>query len=502
MSVVRIHPSMSSTSRRSVVVIGAGIGGLAAAARLARDGFDVRVVEKEPGPGGRCGRLAKGGFVWDIGPTILLLPDVLREHFAACGARMEDTLALTQCDPNYRMHFRDGSTLTMSADLRAMQVELERLAPGSFEGFTKFLALGARQKEIAFRTFLSRTYDGPGAMLRPATVMALLQSRSYRSLHAVVAECVADERLRIALTFQTMYLGLSPFDGPALFGLLPYTELKDGIWYATGGMAAIASALADLARSAGARIDYGCAVKRIERTAGRASAVVCASGEQIEADVVLANADLPYVYRELLGRPLKRTRRFTSSAYMMFLGVDRQWDSVLHHNVLFGDGYEQSFRSIFDERRVPDDPSFYVASPVRSDPGVAPEGSSALYVLMPVPHLARGGMDWSDTRVIGKLRGHVLDRMEATIAPGLRASIRVEAQMTPVDWRDRFSLENGSAFGLSHTLTQVAGMRPPNRDASTRNLYFVGASTQPATGIPNVLIGAKHVAARIAEEHA
>jgi phytoene desaturase len=501
-SVLRIDSLMRTTSKRRVVVIGAGIGGLAAAARLARDGFDVRVVEKEAGPGGRCGRLEKDGFVWDIGPTILLLPDVLREHFAACGARLEDKLALTQCDPNYRMHFRDGSTLTMSADLRAMRTELDRLAPGSFQGFLKFMELGLRQKEIAFRTFLSRTFDGPGAMLRPATVLALVQSRSYRSLYAVVSECVEDERLRIALTFQTMYLGLSPFDGPALFGLLPYTELADGIWYAAGGLAAIGRALADLAVSAGVRIDYGCAVSRIERSGGRADAVVCASGERIEADVVLANADLPYVYRELLRQPLRRTRRFTSSAFMMFLGADRQWDSVLHHNVLFGGGYEQSFRSIFDERKVPDDPSFYVASPVRSDPAVAPEGSSALYVLLPVPHLAQGGLDWSDTRVVGKLRDHVLDRLEATIAPGIRASIRVEAQMTPVDWRDRFSLENGSAFGLSHTLTQVAGMRPPNRDASTKNLYFVGASTQPATGIPNVLIGAKHVAARIAEEHA
>ncbi len=497
---------MRSTAGRSVVVIGAGIGGLAAAARLARSGFDVRVVEKEPGPGGRCGRLVKDGFTWDIGPTILLLPEVLREHFSACGARLEDKLALSQCDPNYRMHFRDGSTLTMSPDLRKMRTELDRLAPGSFEGFMRFLELGHRQKEIAFRTFLSRTFEGPGEMIRPATVLALVRSRSYRSLYTVVSECVEDERLRIALTFQTMYLGLSPFDGPALFGLLPYTELADGIWYAAGGLSAIGAALAELAVEAGVRIDYGCAVKRIERTgegpSARASAVVCASGERIEADVVLANADLPYVYRELMGRPLRRTRKYTSSAFMMFLGADRQWDSVLHHNVLFGGGYEQSFRSIFGERQVPDDPSFYVASPVGSDPSVAPAGSSALYVLLPVPHLSHGGLDWSDARVVKKLRDHVLGRLEETIAPGIRGAIRVEAQMTPVDWRDRFSLEHGSAFGLAHTLTQMAGMRPPNRDARTKNLYFVGASTQPATGIPNVLIGAKHVAARIAEEHA
>lgn len=492
---------------RRIVVIGAGLGGLASAARLAKAGFAVRVVEKEPGPGGRCGSLVDGPFRWDIGPTILLFPDVLRRHFADCGARVEDYLSLTECHPNYRIQFADGALLTMQSDLGKMRAELERFAPGSYPGFLRFLDHGRRSTEAAFGTFLARTFDRKRDMFRLAPLLAVLKSRSHRSLHAVAAESLADERLRMALTFQTMYLGLSPFEGPALFGLLPYTEIAHGIWHTAGGLGAISAALADLARAQGARIDYGRAVRAIERDDAAVHGVVLDDGERIEADIVLANADLPWVYRKLLGRPLRRMK-YTSSALMFFWAADRPFtptaDAGLHHhNVFFGDRYAESFRRIFHDRRIPDDPSFYVANPALVDRTMAPEGKSALYVLVPVPHLAEhADAEWNDRVVIDSVRARVLRRLERSVAPGLEASIVREHVMTPRDWSTRFSLERGSAFGLAHTLLQVGAFRPPNRDRDLGNLYFVGASTQPATGIPNVLLGAKLVSERIVREQA
>jgi phytoene desaturase len=454
--------------KTDVLIVGAGLGGLAAAARLARAGFRVKVVEKENAVGGRCGRLQDGPFRWDIGPTILLFPEVLRDHFRACGEDPAQSLDLLPCDPNYRIHFPGGSSLTMTANLRAMQAELERLAPGSFRGFLSFLGEARKAKDIAFSTFLHRTFDKPWEMASPEALAGILRSRSYRSLYSVVASHVTDERVRMALTFQTMYLGLSPLEGPALFGLLPYTELVDGVWYARGGLSAIAEALRGLAERCGATIELGRAARRFELAPGgtRVSAVTFEDGHREEARVVLANCDLPYAYRALLGRPLRRARlRYTSSGYMLFLACDAQWDTVLHHNVLFG----------------------------------------ANYVLVPVPHLdpegaATRGPDWRDVSFRNRLKEKVLARIEATIAPGLRQAIRREHEMTPLDWQARFSLEHGSAFGLSHTLHQVGAFRPPNRDPEIQNLYFVGASTQPATGIPNVLRGAEHVARRITEE--
>lgn len=487
-------------SAHRVVVVGAGLGGLAAACRLARAGFSVRVLEKEPGPGGRCSSLEDSGFTWDIGPTILLFPHVLRRVFTDAGRDPTEFLDLRALDPNYRIHYRGTKdTLTMSSSLRAMQDELSRFAPGAFEGYLRLLEHGRTSKEVAFSTFLSRTFDKPQEMLGRKELLGILKTRSYRSLYAVVSELVADERVRMALTFQTMYLGLSPYDGPALFGLLPYTEVADGIWYAKGGLGAIGKALARLAESLGVRIDYGQPVTRIERKNGHASAVWTQGGERVAADVVLANADLPYVRRALLNRPLPGAR-YTSSGLMFFWATEGTWDSLLHHNVFFGGAYRDSFRKIFDEAQIPGDPSFYVANPVRTDASVAPSGSSALYVLVPVPHLAPSGPDWTDPYTVRRVREVVLERLEQTAAPGLGARIRKEHVMTPLDWRDRFSLEHGSAFGLSHTLMQVGALRPPNRDREIGNLYYVGASTQPATGIPNVLIGAEHVAARIVKE--
>ncbi|CAN5657306.1 phytoene desaturase [soil metagenome] len=491
------------------MVIGAGLGGLASAARLARSGFDVHVIEKESGPGGRCGTLVDGDFRWDIGPTILLFPDVLRRHFSECGAKIDDYLELSRCHPNYRIQFSDRTTLTMQSDLEAMRQELDRFAPGSYPGFLKFLEHGRRATETAFGTFLSRTFDRKRDMLGIGPLLGVLRSRSHRSLYAVVSEMIEDERVRMALTFQTMYLGLSPYEGPALFGLLPYTEIVHGVWHVKGGLGAISASLAKLAEAQGVRFSYGRAVREVERNATGARAVILEGGERIEADVVLANADLPWVYRTLLDRPLARMK-YTSSALMFFWGAKgtfapTETAGLHHHNVFFGSRYKQSFRRIFAERKMPEDPSFYVANAAIGDASMAPAGKSALYVLVPVPHLGAEGHDdgeWRTSEVIDEVRARVLRRLEATVAPGLTNAIECEHVMTPRDWSARFSLERGSAFGLAHTLLQVGAFRPPNRDREISNFYFVGASTQPATGIPNVLLGAKLVADRIAREQA
>ncbi len=483
--------------KRRVTIVGAGLGGLALAARLAHAGLEVEVFEKENAVGGRLGREAQDGFSFDIGPTILLFPDILRALFSDLGKDLAASLDLVRCDPNYRIHFRDGSDVTLMRDPARLRAELEQFSPGSSEGFFRYLRSADEKKKIAFDVFLERPFKRLRDMAHPKIVKGLMEGEAYRSVAAVASEHVADPRLHMALTFQTMYLGLSPYDAPALFGLLPSTELDEGIWYARGGLARISQALRDLAEEKGARIVCNAPVRSIVSERGRATGLFLADGRFVSADVVVANADLPYVYRELLGRPLLRPLSFTSSALVFLLGTRRRWDTLLHHNVFFGSDYEKAFRELFREHRIPRDPSFYVAEPSGTDPSVAPPGGSAIYVLLPVPHLHEKGPNWRDPALVSSLRDRVLDRLEAKVAPGLRESIVTEKVITPLDWQSRFSLEHGAAFGLAHTIDQVAALRPAQRDSALGNLYFVGASTQPATGIPNILIGAKQVAERI-----
>ncbi|MBE4747191.1 phytoene desaturase [Corallococcus sp. ZKHCc1 1396] len=489
---------MSAQGKR-VVVVGAGVGGLAAAARLARQGFDVQVFEKTRGPGGRCNQLQVDGFTWDIGPTIVLMPEVFEETFRALGRRIEDYLTLMRCDPNYRVHFRDGSDVTFTSELCTMGRELERVEPGSFQRYLSFLAQGRTQYRISLDHFVGRNFDGISDYFSPGVLAKIFKARAHRRMYADVSRFFQDDRLRAAMTFQTMYLGVSPFESPAVYGLLPFTELGVGIWFPKGGLYAIPLALERLAREEGVRLHYGAPVERILTEGGRTTGVRLVGGEVVPADAVLCNADLPYAYEKLLDpkdAPFKRDKklRFTSSGYMLYLGMKKKVPALLHHNVMFGRDYAGSFDDIFQRFRVPEDPSFYVNVPSHTDPSLAPEGKDALYVLVPVPH-QHANLDWKTEGP--KVRAKVFQRLGELGFPDLEADIEVERVFTPDDWAGTYNLARGSAFGLAQNFFQVGPFRPANVDPNVKNLFFVGASTQPGTGLPTVLISARLVTERL-----
>ncbi len=482
------------------VVIGAGVGGLCAAARLAHQGFEVEVLEKGKGPGGRCGRLSVDGFHFDTGPTLLLMPEVLEETFAVVGRKASDYVTLHQCDPNYRIHFWDGSDVTFTSELVAMGRELERLEPGSFRRYLEFLALGRHQYQTSLTRFVGRNFDHIFQFLTPASLKKVFEVKAHRKMYGEVSRFFADPRLRAAMTFQTMYLGISPFKSPAVYGLLPFTELANGIWFPKGGLYALPLALERLCKELGVAFRYGTGVEKVLAEKGRANGVRLAGGETVAADLVLCNADLPWAYEHLIDAkdatlPRAQSLEYTSSAYMMYLGVRRRYDGLLHHNVVLGDDYEGSFKELFKNGRVPEDPSFYVNAPAHTDPAMAPEGKDSLYVLVPVPH--RGsGIDW---RVEGpKVRAKVFAKLAKLGYGELEQDVVVERTFTPDDYELRLNLARGSAFGLSHNFFQVGPFRPKNQEPKVPNLFFVGASTQPGTGLPMVMLSARLVAERVA----
>ncbi len=488
---------------KTVIVIGAGIGGLTAAVHLARRGLHVTVVEKNARPGGRCDRFSRDGHQFDTGPTLFILPLLYEAEFRALGASLRERLDLQRVDPTYHLVFDDGRQLALTSDMESLRAQLEAIEPGSFPGLLRYLQEGDRHYRLAMDSLVNRDFRRASDFFNVRNIALFLRLKPlvqhYRNLSAYFDA----PRLKTAFTFQDIYMGLSPFEAPATFSLLPYTELAHGVWYPKGGMYSVVEALMQLAREAGVEFLFNTAVDRIDVDPTYARGVVLADGPRLEADLVLANADLPYVYQNLLpadGRAQALARKqFSCSVISFFWGVDQTYPALGPHTLFLADDYRENFESIGRDLGLPANPSLYVHAPARLDGSMAPRGQDTLTAIVPVGHLSQNGdQDWPARR--DEARAQVFRRLRLLGITDLEAHIKFEVTYTPLSWRQRYNLVNGSTHGLSHTLSQLAYFRPANRHKRYRNLYFVGASTHPGTGMPTAMVSGRLVAKRMLDE--
>lgn len=483
-----------------VVVIGAGIGGIAAAAQLAGEGYKVTVVEKNDVPGGRCGRMQIQGHRFDTGPTLFLMPGVYREAFEALGERMEDHLNLIRVDPTYRIHFGDGCQLVLTSDLEAMGKQLEAIEPGSTQAYLRYLAEGCRHYNVALERVVGRDFKTAREFFTLQNLATLVTLKSLRKHYRHIGRYFRDEHLKFAFIFQNLYMGIHPYRAPAIFSLMQYTELGQGVWYPQGGMHGIIEALVKIAESRDVQFAYNAPVTDILASDSRATGVRLADGRELAAEMVIANADLPYVYQHLLPGA-QATHRYAGkrhgcSALVFYWGLDRQYPQLEAHNLFMAPDIRGGFDRLFDDLRLSNEPSFYVHAPVRLDPSLAPEGQDTISVAVPVPHIdPQNPQDWEAMRNL--CREYILKRLGKAGMGDLEDHMKFEVCFTPEDWGRRYNLTLGSAHGLSHELTQMGYFRPKIQHPRLRNLYFVGASTHPGTGLPSVLVSAGHVCARI-----
>jgi phytoene desaturase len=500
---------MKSVTGKSIIVVGAGIGGIASAARLARQGFQVSVIEKGPRPGGRASTIEQEGFYFDTGPTLFLMPEVFAETYAALGQRMQDHLELKRLDPAYRVHFHDETTLDLSPDLFLMRSQLDAIEPGAFENYLHFMSEGHKNYRLSLEHFIGRNFYSFFDYFNPSNLPLILKMKALVKHANRVAHFFKDPRLQAAFSFQNMYLGVSPYQAPATFSLLQYTEMGDGVWFPRGGMYRVIESLASIAEGLGVRFLYNSPVARINVQDNRTTGVTLEDGRRISADLVMANADLPYVYTSLLPQDdqaqadIERLARnkYTSSALMFYWGVQGERSPhLLHHNMFLADHrYKASFEAIFNSHTLPGEPSFYVAAPARSDPDLAPPDGDSLTVLVPVGNMdANHPQDWEQLQALA--RRTVIQRLEGIGVTNLEKRITFETSWGPAYYEKTLNLVKGSAFGLSHNFSQVGYLRPHNRHPRYRNLYFVGASTHPGTGLPIVLLSARLVVERILKE--
>ncbi len=469
-----------------VVIVGAGLGGLSAALRLAGAGREVTVLEREAVPGGRAGVLTDSGFTFDTGPTVLTMPDLIADALDCVGESMADWLELTPLSPLYRARYADGSSLDVHADVDAMAAEIASVC-GAREaaGYRRFVTYVSELYRLEMRTFIDRNIDSPLSLVTPQ-LARLAAMGGFRRLAPKVGQFLADDRTRRAFTFQAMYAGLSPYDALAIYAVIGYMDSVAGVFLPRGGMHAVPLALAGAAEKHGVRLRYGTTVTRVELAGTRAVAVHTAAGERIACDAVVLNPDLPVARRDLLRRPLRRRLRFSPSCFLLLAGARDLHPEDAHHTISFGAAWREVFEEILGGRLM-SDPSFLVTS----NPELAPAGRSSYYVLFPTPNL-HGPIDW---RLEGpRYRDRIVATLESRGWTGFGDAIEVEHTTSPLDWSER-GMERGAPFAASHTFLQTGPFRPSNLWGE--NVVFAGSGTQPGVGVPMVLISGRLAAQRI-----
>ncbi len=490
-----------------VIVIGAGMGGLSAALRLAHSGHHVTVLEKNARPGGKVNILERDGFRFDTGPTILTMPQEITRLFRDVGRDPNDYIELHQFEPIYRAHFRDGTVFHLHTDEKETLEEIRAISPKDVSRYANFMRRTDKIWQAIDGAIFDRLFMSWRDIFKPEVFLAGMKVDALTSMYRRVDGMFIDARIKQLFMFQAIYVGASPRQTPATYTVIPYLEQQQGVWFPKGGLYAIVEATVQEAQEQREDIRFNCPVRQIRVEQGRATGVDLADGQFLPADVVISNADLVHTYSDLVPKTARHKytdRRLagydpSSSAFIMYVALDRQYPQLVHHNIYFGTDYNQEMREIFEEKRMPTDPSWYICAPTRTDPDLAPKGCEALYFLALAPALSPDSPDWEQEKYA--MMEQMLDRAEREAGlSDIRQHIRWKECFTPKDFEVVFNGNRGSIFGLSAITAQTAFFRPPNRSEDVKALYLVGGSTQPGGGVPIVMIGGRLVAKLVEED--
>ncbi|XP_022173205.1 phytoene desaturase-like [Myzus persicae] len=482
-----------------IIIIGAGVGGTAAAARLSKKGFQVEIYEKNSYNGGRCSLIYQNGHRFDQGPSLYLMPKIFEETLEDLGEDIKNHIELLKCSTNYNVHFHDGETFELTTDISKLSRSLEKYEGSDESTLINFLSYlkethihYQRGVKVALKTDFQHWYD----LFNPKYIPDIIQLHLLDTVYNRVCKYFKSDYMRKAFSFQTMYLGMSPYSGLAAYSLLQYTEIAEGIWYPKGGFNTVLQSLENIAVKHGAKFHYNADVQKIiVDDKGVAKGIKLVNGDVVNSDIVICNADLVYAYNKLLPKTSYAKKlgkkELTSSSISFYWSMKTIVPQLKEHNIFLAEKYKQSFDQIFKDHTLPDEPSFYVNVPSRIDPTAAPEGKDTVVVLVPVGHITNvSNIDFD--QLVKKARENVIDTMEKRLKiSNFRNLIDHEIVNDPRTWQNKFNLWKGSILGLSHSLFQVLWFRPSLKCKIFENLYFVGASVQPGTGVPIVLCGAK-----------
>ena len=482
------------------IVIGAGFGGIAAALRLRAKGYSVTLIDRCAALGGRAQVYEREGFRHDAGPTVITAPFLFEELFALFGERFADHVKLVPLTPWYRFQFADGDTFDYGGTLEATLAEIERIEPRDRAGYLALLEHSRRIYDIGFTQLSAQPFHRLGTMLRQ--VPHLLGLRNYETVWQMVSRHLVSDKLRRAFSIQPLLVGGNPFDTTSIYGLIHFLERAHGVHFAMGGTGAVTQALGGLMERQGIALRLSTTVERVRIEQGVARGVVLADGTHVDADIVVSDADAAHLYRDLVPRAEQAlaTRvklsqaHYSMGLFVLYFGTTRTYPDVAHHTIWMGERYRELLNDIFHRQKLSEDFSLYVHRPTATDPSFAPAGQDSFYVLCPVPNL-QADIDWA---IEGpRLRDRIVDALERTMLPGLKATITADFYKTPEDFQDEYRSVHGAGFSVAPIFRQSAWFRFHNKSESVRNLYLVGAGTHPGAGVPGVLCSAKVIDALI-----
>jgi phytoene desaturase len=494
---------MTAEGKRACV-IGAGFGGLALAIRLQSAGVETTVVEARDQPGGRAYHWRKSGFTFDAGPTVITDPACLRELWELSGHDMAEDVELMPVTPFYRLNWPDGTNFDYSNDRRALTAQIARLSAADLAGYDQFLAYSAAVYEEGYVKLGAKPFLDFRSMIDAAP--ALIRHQAWHSVYAMVSRFVGNDKLRQALSFHTLLVGGNPLTTSAIYALIHKLEQDGGVWWPRGGTNRLVAGMVRQFERLGGTLRLGDPVARVHTLGTQATEVETQSGWRERFQAIASNADIMHTYRDLLGgsprgpqmaRKLAR-KRFSPSLFVVHFGIEGAWPGIPHHTVLFGPRYEGLLKDIYDHGVLPADFSIYLHHPSVTDPSMAPEGKSTFYALVPVAHLGKLAIDWSQVGPV--LEQRVLEEVARRLIPDLFDRIVTRFHYAPSDFAADLNAHLGSAFSLEPILTQSAWFRGHNRDDVIGNFYLVGAGTHPGAGIPGVVAGAKATAGLMLED--
>jgi len=492
------------TEQKKAVIIGAGIGGIATAAFLAQSGYAVEVYEKNANPGGRCGQMIQEGHRFDLGATILLMPSLYRKVLSELGIDLEMDLETTSLEPVYKLFFGDGTDFAFTRNPVKMKAQLEAIEPGSFPKFQEYAKEGYAFFNLSMNDLLGKNFYHLFEFVNLKSIRLLLKLKVWMFHADYIKRFFKDPHLRMAFTFQNIYVGQSPYQAPAFFSMLPGAEIAEGALFPKGGMHRVVEKLLEKTTRLGVKIQYKSPVTKILVNGNKTQGIVLEDGSIIEADLVIANADLPYVYKDLLpdkaASDRLKKRKYSCSAIVFHWGIDKVYPQLDHHSVFLNEPYQDGLNKIFKEKSLSENPSFYIHAPVRTDKSAAPENHDTLSLIIPVAHLdANYDQDWKKLKQTA--RAGVINRLKEAGMDDIEDHIKFEICYLPKTWKKTCNVTKGSVFGsLGHTIFQMGYFRPHNRHKKYINLYFAGGSTHPGNGVPLVLLSAKLTSERILKE--